>query len=142
MSTLDSELFVSGVTLGPDIMGRVPLLQRLGDPVLTRIGMAIVTVLSICFAIFVPSVVDMYYTIGTMAVPGLLLPVLSCVGLVPRISSQWLSVHLAAVPLVTGAWYCGMLLLPGKMPSIEPFYPGCAASCIIWALGALCNPRR
>jgi len=135
MSTLDSELFVSGVTLGPDILGRSPALRKFSDPVLTRIGMGVVTIISILFAIFVPSVVDIYYTIGTLAVPGLLLPVLSSVGLAPRIPRLFGTIHLVVVPLVSGSWYLAGLAFPGSLPAVEAFYPGCAASAILWTVG-------
>lgn len=137
MSTLDSEMFVSGVTLGPDMLGRIPRLSKLSEPVITRVGMALVTLVSILFAIFVPSVVTMYYTIGTLAVPGLLLPVLSSVGLVPRISSRLVVLHLALVPCFTGLWYLISNYIPGMLPAIEPFYPGCGLSAAIWIAGLL-----
>jgi SSS family solute:Na+ symporter len=135
MSTLDSDMFISGVTLGPDMLGRIPFFKKLREPVITRIGMAIVTVVSVVFAVFVPSVVDMYYTIGTLAVPGLLLPVLSGAGVFPRIPSGWVALHLVAVPLVSAVWYLLEYLQPGTLPGIEPFYPGCAASALIWSAG-------
>ncbi len=135
MSTLDSELFVSGVTLGPDMLGRIPALGRLGEPVITRIGMAVIITVSILFAVFVPSVVDMYYTIGTLAVPGLLLPVLSSAGIFPGIPPRWAAFHLVSVPLVSVAWYLLDHYNPGLLPRIEPFYPGCAASALIWLSG-------
>ena len=137
MSTLDSELFVSGVTLGPDIMGRAGRLSKVSEPVLTRLGMGIVILFSVLFAIYVPSVVSMYYTIGTMAVPGLLLPVLSSAGLVPVISTKWVRLHLVAVPLFTAAWYLVNRFFPGYLVEIEPFYPGCACSAVIWLAGLL-----
>jgi SSS family solute:Na+ symporter len=137
MSTLDSDMFISGVTLGPDILGRVPRLSRMREPVITRIGMALVTLVSVLFAIFVPSVVKMYYTIGTLAVPGLLLPVLSSAGLVPKIRSSMVTLHLVLVPVFTACWYLFNHYMPGLLPAIEPFYPGCAVSALIWGTGML-----
>ena len=141
MSTMDSDMFISGVTLGPDMLGRIPFLSGIREPVLTRAGMAIVTVVSIGFAIFVPSVVDMYYTIGTMAVPGLLLPVLSSAGVMPRIPAGFVKVHLVAVPAVTAAWYILAESFPGQLPAMEPFYPGCIASGVIWLTGSILGRR-
>ena len=141
MSTLDSDMFISGVTLGPDMLGRIPFLSRMREPVITRIGMAIVTIVSIGFAIFVPSVVDMYYTIGTMAVPGLLLPVLSSAGVAPKIPSGFVIVHLVAVPVITAIWYALAKFFPETMPGIEPFYPGCVSSVLIWIAGILYAKR-
>lgn len=142
MSTLDSELFVSGVTLGPDILGRIPFLARLKEAVITRIGMAIVTVVSVVFAIFVPSVVDIYYTIGTLAVPGLLLPVLSSAGVAPRIPPAFVVCHLVAVPAVSTVWYLFCQYIPESLPAIESFYPGCVASAIIWIAGLVTARRQ
>jgi SSS family solute:Na+ symporter len=142
MSTLDSDMFISGVTLGPDMLGRVPVLSRLRDPVMTRIGMAIVTLVSILFAVFVPSVVDMYYTIGTLAVPGLLLPVLSSAGVFPVISSRLVGLHLVVVPAVSAAWYLINHDRPEWLPHVEPFYPGCIASGLIWTGGLLARRSR
>lgn len=137
MSTLDSDMFISGVTLGPDMLGRIPKLSRMREPVITRIGMALVTVVSILFAVFVPSVVKMYYTIGTLAVPGLLLPVLSSVGLAPKISRSLVAMHLVMVPASTATWYLLDHYMPGSLPAIEPFYPGCAVSVLIWGIGMI-----
>ena len=124
------------------MLGRIPRFSRMRDPVMTRIGMAIVTAVSIAFAIFVPSVVDMYYTIGTLAVPGLLLPVLSSAGVAPRVPSGVAAVHLIAVPAVSGVWYLFSHYAPGYLPGIEPFYPGCVASGFIWAIGLLLKSRN
>jgi SSS family solute:Na+ symporter len=135
MSTLDTELFVSGVSLGPDILGRVGWFKRMSEPVITRVGMAIVTLVSVVLAVVVPSVVDLYYLIGTLAVPGLLLPVLSAAGVAPRIAPALMRFHLAAVPLVSAAWYLTGRYIYEALPAIEPFYPGCAASAVIWAAG-------
>ena len=132
MSTLDSELFVSGVALGPDILGRTRGFQRLSEPVLTRIGMAGVLVAAILLAIFVPSVVDLYYTIGTVAVPGLLVPVLGATGLIRPLPARFIRLHLLGVPLFSLLWFLG-----GKATGwyplirIEPFYPGILFSGII-----------
>jgi len=137
MSTLDTELFVSGVSLGPDILGRARWFKGLREPVITRIGMALVTLVSVVLAIAVPSVVDLYYLIGTLAVPGLLLPVLSGAGLVPCVSPVLVRLHLAAVPAISAAWYLVSHYMPGTLPAVEPFSPGCAASGIIWLAGWL-----
>ena len=137
MSTLDSELFVSGVTLGPDILGRAPILKRLRESTLTRIGMGLVALVSIGFAVFVPSVVDIYYTIGTLAVPGLLLPVLSSAGAFPSVPRAYAVAHLVIVPMVAGGWYLAGQFAPGLLPGIEAFYPGCAASALIWGAGLI-----
>jgi hypothetical protein len=109
--------------------------------VVTRNGMALVALVSIVFAVFVPSVVDIYYTIGTIAVPGLLLPVLSSAGGVPCVPRGFAVVHLALVPAVAGGWYLLGSAFPDTLPAIEAFYPGCAASALIWLAGMVSRSR-
>lgn len=141
MSTLDSELFVSGVTLGPDLLGRIQKLAKLDEAILTRIGMAIVILSAIILAVFVPSVVNLFYTIGTLAVPGLLFPVLSATGIMAPVPARWAILHLALVPLASLSWYlAGRFAFP-PLASIEPFYPGMLLSALIWILGWTIPPN-
>jgi SSS family solute:Na+ symporter len=131
MSTLDSELFVSGVTFGSDLLGRHPRLARFSKPFLTRLGMAIVLLSAVIMALLLPSVVDLYYIIGTLAIPGLLLPVLSACGLLPKLSPRRIRLHLVSVPLLALVWK-----LTTPLP-LEAFYPALALS-VAWYM----LPRR
>ena len=74
MSTLDSNALVSGISLGKDILGNFPAFKRWSLTTLTRGGMLIIMVLGVGLAIFIPSVVDLWYIFGTIAIPPLLLP--------------------------------------------------------------------
>lgn len=133
MSTLDSELFVSGVTLGPDMLGRSRFFNRFSETTLTRIGMAAVIVAAMAMAVLIPSVIDLYYTIGTIAVPGLLLPVLGATGVLPALPPRLVTVHLVAVPAASLAWFLTAKLTASPVfTSIEPFYPGIVVSFLLF----------
>ena len=43
--------------------------------------------------------------------------------------------HLWLVPVVAACWYLAGLAWPGVLPAVEPFYPGCLASALIWVVG-------
>lgn len=143
MSTLDTELFVSGSTLGPDILGRTRWFSHFSATAQTRIGMGIVLLASIAFALTVPSVVDIYFTIGTIAIPGLLIPVLSACGLVVRRSPQRIRLHLILVPLTSLLWWLAGRGFPqSPMAILQPFYPGMAMGLAIWFIPRNLQPFR
>lgn len=74
ISTLNSYIFLSAQTLGNDILKRF-MIGRADDVRLIRIGLAVTILLSSILAILIPSVIDLWYTIGSIFIPGLLFPV-------------------------------------------------------------------
>ncbi len=79
MSSLSSLTLISAITVGRDIVGRwkqadihSPIVKRW-----TEIGLIFSALVSIALAVAVPSVVGLWYTIGTCIIPGLLIPVVS-----------------------------------------------------------------
>jgi solute:Na+ symporter, SSS family len=74
MSTLDSYLFISGQTLGRDYL--LKYFPSVNPNFLTRISILISAILGIILIIIYPSVIDLWYVIGSIFIPGLLIPVL------------------------------------------------------------------
>ncbi|HYF01943.1 MAG TPA: sodium:solute symporter family protein [Patescibacteria group bacterium] len=79
MSTLDSYAFLSGVTIGNDILH--PVLKRVfkrefSVKALTQLGLLISSVLSVYFAIRIPTAIGLIYNAASIAVPGMLVPLL------------------------------------------------------------------
>ena len=81
MSTLDSYSFVSAMTLGNDLFR--PAVIKLGlderkfsTQRLTRAGLVITAAAGIILAIVIPSPVELIYMMASIAVPGLLVPLL------------------------------------------------------------------
>jgi SSS family solute:Na+ symporter len=68
MSTLDSMMLLSGQTLAHDLgIGKYGTQQN------ARLGMVFAVVLSLVLIAFFPGVVDLWYAIGSLAIPALLL---------------------------------------------------------------------
>lgn len=132
MSTLDSQLFLSGSTLGRDLMATTRAGARFSTQTLTRCGMAIIAVLAVCLALYLPSVVRMYYTIGTLAVPALLLPVLGALGLIPKARPQWALRTVWLTPSASAIWWLTDL---ESTTGIPPFYAGLIVATLCWTLG-------
>lgn len=120
MSTLDSYLFLAGQTVGRDLFS-----------IGTRKGIAISAVVSLGLIAWVPSVIGLWYTIGTVVIPGLLIPVLGVYMPVFRIKRMTvLMISASGTSLV---W---MLFLYDST-GIEPFYPGLGVALGGWMWGRL-----
>jgi SSS family solute:Na+ symporter len=78
MSTLDSYAFLSAATIGNDILEPLKkhfnIFRELSTKQLIRIGLIITSVLAILMAILLPSAVDLIYKTSSVAVPGLIIP--------------------------------------------------------------------
>ncbi len=142
MSTLSSLSLISAITVGKDIVGRFVQAEDKFAVVKkwTNIGLVVSGVFSVTLALIMPSVVRIWYTIGTCVVPGLLVPLLASYFERLRISARfafaamlsgWL---ISTASLVYGHWNA-MDHVPQYLLAIEPMYPGLAVSLLVWAAG-------
>ncbi len=76
MSTLDSYAFLSATTIGNDLLKKMRSFHKISTQKLTQVGLVITAILSILLATALPSVIDLIYKTSSIAVPGLLLPLL------------------------------------------------------------------
>ncbi len=96
--------------------------------------MVIVLVVGIVTAIWIPSVIDLWYTFSSISIPALLIPTLLSIFKKP-LSSRAAQLNLALPPLVSFLWF-----LFGKIDEwnyfwgLEPFYPGLLCSLLILIL--------
>ncbi len=134
MSTLDSNALISGITLGKDILAGFPTFRRYKTESLIKIGMLVILLLGVWLAISLPSVIDLWYTFGTIAIPGLLIPTLTSIFRKPMTRLAAI-LNLAIAPFISWLWF-----LFGKVDAwsyflgIEPFYPGMLSSVLILVL--------
>jgi SSS family solute:Na+ symporter len=136
MSTLSSYTFTAGMTIGYDIFGRLSTRQgsereeRLRR--WTNTGMALTVMLAIAMALWMASVVKIWYVVGTTIIPGLLVPLLASYYpplQLPR--SRGFYVMLTGW-LVATTWFAASYLNGGEYWfGIEPMYPGLAASLLM-----------
>lgn len=138
MSTLDSYLFLSGQTLGRDFLSRFfPDTDRNR---LTRISILIAAILGILLIALYPSVIDLWYVLGSVFIPGLLIPILGIYLPIFRLKRIYVFGSLIGA---TGLSLCWLILgtfyqttEPGyAFMNVEPFYPGLLLAVIIWLAG-------
>jgi solute:Na+ symporter, SSS family len=138
MSTLDSYLFLSGQTLGRDFLSR--FFPESDRNLLTRISILIAAVLGIILIIIYPSVIDLWYVLGSVFIPGLLIPVLGVYLSVFRLKRLYVHATLIGCTgvsflwLVLGTYYQSEEYAYAFM-GIEPFYPGLLLSMLFWLIG-------
>ncbi|NUO81144.1 sodium:solute symporter family protein [candidate division KSB1 bacterium] len=134
MSTVDGFSFTAAITLGKDVLAK--LLKRDLDADLTRLtrsGLVITFVLAIAIALWARSVVEIWYQLGTIATPALLLPLAS------SFSEKWrMRPRMALMSMLVSAGLTGTWLLNQSEGrywwGIEPIYPGlvCAVLFFVW----------
>ncbi len=149
MSTLSSLMFISATTVGNDIVGRI---SRNGNQAATvqrwtKYGLVIGGVVAVGLALIVPSVVSIWYTIGTTIIPGLLVPILS--GYFGRLKipanyafasmlGGWLT---SSASLVFGKFF-EVDGTPAYWFGIEPMYPGLAIALLCWGMGKVARRQH
>ncbi len=136
MSTMDSYMFISGQTLGRDFLLR--FFPTSGSITMTRISIMIAAIIGIVLIMIYPSVVDLWYVIGTVIIPGLLLPVLGIYVPAFKIPKKQIFYYMVVCSGISLIWLVLGTMYPDTPGGytylgIEPFYPGLAMA-VLWKL--------
>ncbi|MCC7493662.1 MAG: sodium:solute symporter family protein [Fimbriimonadaceae bacterium] len=143
MSTVVSYTFLCGVTFSRDIVWRFTGWQgEHGAQRWTAVGLLLTTVIAVSMAWLLPTVVGLWYAIGTVFVPGLLLPLLTAYAPRWRIPARAVVVAMLGSSGASLAWLLyGQQHLVDGFPSyplgLEPLYPGLAVSLLVFGAGWL-----
>ena len=146
MSTLDSFSFLSGVTLGRDFIWR--LRGSLSDQskiiLFTRWGLIVSLVLSVVIAISFQSVIDIWYVLGSVAIPVLLLPIWTSFFPKLRLGAKSTFRMMVMTSITSIIWLLiGYVNAASGQPvyilGIEPMYPGLVVSLGWWLTGFVRN---
>jgi SSS family solute:Na+ symporter len=149
MSTLNTLAFVSATTLGRDIVARMRGKIGEGESMtLIRWALVITSVISVALCVLIPSVIGLWYTIGTVFVPGLLVPLVSSyfprwkAGAGVTLASMVTGVCVSLAWLLVG-WGGSMGSSTVYPMGLEPMIPGLLAGVLVWGAGrAVCPIPR
>jgi SSS family solute:Na+ symporter len=146
LSTLNSWIFVSATSIGRDFFWR--LLNKKEDVEIRwiQIGMLITALLSIWLSYKVPSVVKLWYTIGTVLVPGLFLAMISTFFVPLQIDRRWILATMVggfgtSLFCLIWGWKSALGSYENYPLGLEPMFPGLFMSIIIWSLGKFFGNR-
>ncbi len=141
MSTLNSLAFISATTIGRDIVWRVRREKNENNVArYTQIGLIVTALLSIALSLLIPSVIKLWYTIGTVIVPGLLIPLVTSYFERWKVSARYAFATMLFGWLVSLSWLMiGWTKEFGSSEfyplGIEPMYPGLVVSALMWGFG-------
>ncbi|HES60192.1 MAG TPA: sodium:solute symporter family protein [Caldithrix sp.] len=140
MSTVDSYTFLSALTFGNDIVAQYK--KNISESEIKKYvqwGLIITAIISIILILLVPSVIRLWYNLGSLFIPPLLLPLLSVYFPKLRISKQstLLAMILSfGISFISFLW--GQLHLIAGLPDypfgVEPFFPGMIWSTLMYVI--------
>ncbi|RMF09827.1 MAG: sodium:solute symporter family protein [Candidatus Neomarinimicrobiota bacterium] len=135
MSTIDSLGLISAITLGHDLPGRVPGTGDGKEIRRIRAGLVVSTFVALYLAWALPSVVRLWYVLGSLLIPGLLGPFLLSFS-AWRLTGWEAFLQLLLPTLAAAVWWAlprlTALVLPG-----EPFFVGLGLSVLLIVLSIL-----
>ncbi len=145
MSTVDSYTFLSALTLGRDIIGHISLCEKFKDKNMpVKIGLLISAAAAVLLILLIPSVIKLWYTLGSLFIPALLLPLLGSYFEKIRISNR-----LTLFAMTGGFVISFAAFLWGELHqfdsfaqylwNIEPFFPGLIFSILVYSMAILKN---
>lgn len=138
MSTIDSFTFISAYTIGMDLTKI--LNPKSSDKTIysnTKAGLYIIAGIALVITLFFKNAIEMWYTVGSIAVPALMIPVISGLYNVQYKNPLLLMV----LPLfITLTWFSFGILNPDEwgfpkyMLGLDPMYPGVCTSFLLLLL--------
>ena len=124
MSTIDSNGLISAITFGRDILLRIQQKEeQRNETEYIRKGLLVMAIIAVLLAISIPSIVRLWYVIGSIIVPGILLPFLMTFTETRLDAGKIIPTMI--LPVITAISWFIYGHLTGHYPgAIEPFYPG------------------
>ena len=136
MSTIDSLGMISAITFGRDILWQINNNSSNNDSwdsqstSLIHKGLGVTSFIALALAFSIPSVVKLWYNLGSIIVPGLVIPFLMSFN--KNRMQDGIIFMMVCPALASIIWIISGELLGNYPFNIEPFYPGIATSCLIY----------
>lgn len=147
MSTIDSFVLLSAMNISHDIYAKIWNPKATENQIIkiTKIGMLITIILSVIIACFFQSIIGMFYTIGTIGISGLLIPILfGFFSKKPKSELAAISSMIGGVTTSTIWMANGYLNKIDGWPTywfgVEPLYPGLLFAIVIFILANFLFP--
>ncbi len=138
LSTLNSYFFLSGTTFGNDFVYRfVKKKNEERISLYTRIGLGVSALVSVVFVIYVRSIINMWYLVGSIFIPGMILLIVGAYYPKFKINGKIASVELTVGVLFSFAYFLIKPSLPegGFLKEIEPMIVGLSAAAAVHFYG-------
>ena len=135
MSTIDSLSLLSAITFGRDILWRIETNKSTFSPIsYIKKGLIIISFFSLVISYLLPSVVALFYTLGSLLIPGLILPFLYSLKQGNQLKNKNITAWMVLPIFVSAFWFILSKLMEQPPFRIEPFYPGMATSFLYYII--------
>lgn len=143
LSTLNSFLFISAGTFSKDILMKLLPKHSLSIKQAVSAGMIVSAALALILAYFFPSVVQLWYLIGSICIPGMLLPVIASYYRGISIPGNYTAAEMIIGISVSILWYMMRSLMPQDSiwAVVEPMIAGLSVS-LIFHTGVLVSRKH
>ncbi len=138
-AALQAKSLLAAVSLGGDFASRLKPADAPTTQSRIRLALIAAALLSFALTLLVPSVVDLWYAVGSAVIPGLLLPMLGVYLPRWRVGGLWAAAASASGFLLSLAWVIAARRLGTAPLGLEPPFPGLVLSALIWSAGLYAN---
>ncbi len=138
LSTLNSFMFLSATTIGRDFFFKFKKSNTVDESIkYTQLGLVITAILSLLLSLFFDSVIDMWYTIGSICIPGIILLVIGAYYYKFQVSKNIAFIESITAVAASIIWLIIRAYLPAdfSLSEIEPMIVGLLAAIIIHFVG-------
>jgi len=137
LSTFNSLLFLSATTFGNDFLLGIKRKDEKRVISNTKWGLLVTSLLSFFLAYIIPSVVRLWYTIGSIAIPGIIFLVLGAYYRRFRISGFYALLEITAASGTSLIWLIAKSIIPSNshLQIVEPMIVGLLFAGTIHAIG-------
>ena len=142
LSTLNSFLFISATTLGKDFFFNIfPKKEEKYINKFTVLGLVISSIVSIILAWLIPSVIGLWYAIGSLFIPAIIFLVAGAYFPKLKVSNKAAVIEIISAVSFSSAWFFikDYPLLPVVLKEVEPMIAGLAAALIIHIISLFLN---
>ncbi|MDD3803542.1 MAG: sodium:solute symporter family protein [bacterium] len=142
LSTLNSFIFISGTTFSLDFAKKLNL-KNYSEKRFTKIGMIISSLLAVLLAYLFPSVINLWYIIGSVAIPGLIFAVIGAYFDKFRVNESLIILEMVLGTSASIVWIFIKKTIPYEnlLSNIEPMIVGLFVSLLIHTFGILAKKR-
>lgn len=143
ISTANSFLFLSATTFGRDFVYKFKTEKKeINIPYYTRLGLIVSAIISVLLAFNIQSVISLWYLIGSVCIPGIILLIFGAYFEKLRIDKTYAIIEITGASVVSLTWmfiqksFASELLL-----QIEPMLVGLSFALIVHIIGIVLTKR-
>ncbi len=145
ISTLNSFLFLSATTIGRDFIFRINAdITENKLKQYTIYGLTITSVIAIIIATAIPSVIEIWYTLGSICIPGIILLIFGAYFEKLTIPSNIAFIEIISAVSISAVWFFARekFITSGWLTEIEPMLVGLTAGIIIHIYGVILHRKN